>query len=203
MDTKEIGALLLERFGKDKVLDVHQDDRHGHVRVARDAWVEIATFLRDDPALRFEMCHDLTAVDWIDWFEVVIHCYSLSKKHWICLKTRTGSRDDNKCPSLARVWPTCDWHERETWDLMGVWFDGHPDLRRILLPEDWEGHPLRKDEGNPLEYHGIPGIAAIRGAEERLREEELAKKSQRAGGRPGPDPAPARGPMAERTGGAA
>lgn len=197
MDTKEIGALLLERFGKDKVLEVHQDDRHGHVRVSRDAWVEIATFLRDDARTRFEMCHDLTAVDWIDDFEVVIHCCSLSKRHWICLKTRTASRDDATCPSLVGVWPTCDWHERETWDLMGVRFVGHPDLRRILLPEDWEGHPLRKDEGNPLEYHGIPGIAAIRGAEERLREEEEGRKAQRRGGRPGPNPAP------ERTGGAA
>ena len=197
MDTKELGALLTGRFGKEKVLDVHEDERHGHVRVARDAWVEIARFLRDDPATRFEMCHDLTAVDWIDHFEVVAHCYSLSNRHWICLKTRTGSREDNKCPSLAEVWPTCNWDERETWDLMGVWFDGHPDLRRILLPEDWEGHPLRKDEGNPLEYHGIPGIAAIRGAEERLREEEEGKKTQRLGGSPGPNPAPV------RTGGAA
>jgi NADH-quinone oxidoreductase subunit C len=192
MTTEEIGALLAERLGRDKVLEVHQDERHGHVRVARDVWADAARFLRDDPRTRFEQCHDLTAIDWIDAFEVVIHCYSFAKRHSICLKTRTPSREDNHCPSLAAVWPTCDWHERETWDLLGVWFDGHPDLRRIMLPEDWQGHPLRKDEGNPLEYHGIPGIAAIRGAEERLREEELGRKEQREGGRPGPDPAPAR-----------
>lgn len=191
MTTQEIGALLVERLGKEKVLETFEDERHGHVRVARDVWVEAARFLRDDPRTRFEQCHDLTAVDWIDHFEVVIHCWSFSKRHWICLKTRTPSRDDNRCPSLAGVWPTCNWHERETWDLMGVTFDGHPDLRRIMLPEDWQGHPLRKDEGNPLEYHGIPGIAAIRGAEERMREDEVEKR-QRAGGRPGPDPAPAR-----------
>lgn len=192
MTTEEIGALLAERLGKDKVLEVHQDERHGHVRVAREAWVDAARTLRDDPRTRFEQCHDLTAVDWIDAFEVVVHLYSLSKRHAVCLKTRTPSREDNRCPSLVSVWPTCDWHERETWDLMGVRFDGHPDLRRIMLPEDWQGHPLRKDEGNPLEYHGIPGIAAIRGAEERLREEELERKKQREGGRPGPDPAPRR-----------
>ena len=198
MTTQEIGALLEERFGKDKVLEVAQDERHGHVRVAREALVEVARFLRDDPRTRFEQCHDLTAVDWIDHFEVVVHAYSLSKRHSVCLKAKTASRDDNRCPSLVSVWPTCDWHERETWDLMGVWFDGHPDLRRILLPEDWQGHPLRKDEGNPLEYHGIPGIAAIRGAEERLRAEEEGKK-QRPGGTPtgNPVPVPYRHPECE------
>jgi NADH-quinone oxidoreductase subunit C len=190
MTVEEIGALLRERFGE-KILEVKQDEKHGHVRVPADAWVEVCRFLRDDPRTKFEHCHDLTAVDWIEHFDVVVHLYSLSKKHAICVKTRTKSREDASCPSLTGVWPAADWHERETWDLLGVRFPGHPALRRILLPEDWEGHPLRKDEGNPLEYHGIPGIAAIRGAEERLREEELAKKSQRAGGRPGPHPAPA------------
>jgi len=200
MDHKEIGALLKERFG-DQVLDVQQDDKHGFVRITPKVLVEAARFLRDDARTRFEQCHDVTAVDWIDHFEVVVHCFSLSKKHGVCLKVRTPSRDDATCPSLTSVWPGADWHERETWDLMGVRFVGHPDLRRILLPEDWEGHPLRKDEGNPLEYHGIPGIAAIRGAEERLREEELEKKSQRAGGSPGPDERP---PVfgGSRTGGA-
>ncbi len=188
MTVTEIGALLKERFG-DKILEVTDDARHGHVRVSQDAWVAVATFLRDDPRTRFEMCHDVTAVDWIEHFDVVVHLYSLAKKHKVALKTKTPSRDDASCPSLTGVWPAANWHERETWDLMGIRFVGHPDLRRILLPEDWEGHPLRKDEGNPLEYHGIPGIAAIRGAEERLREEEVAKKKQRAGGHPGPHPA--------------
>jgi NADH-quinone oxidoreductase subunit C len=187
--TQEIGALLTERFGKEKVLEVHEDERHGHVRVAREDLVEVARFLRDDPRTRFEQCHDLTAVDWVDHFEVVVHAYSLSKRHSVCVKARTPSRDDNECPSLTSVWPTCDWHERETWDLMGVRFTGHPDLRRIMLPEDWQGHPLRKDEGNPLEYHGIPGIAAIRGAEERLRADEEGRK-QRPGGTPHGNPVP-------------
>jgi len=189
VNTKEIGALLLEKFGKEKVLDVHEDEKHGHVRVSREALVEVAKFLRDDPRMSFEQCHDLTAVDWNDHFEVVVHLHSLSKRHATCLKAKTPSREDNLCPSLVAVWPTCDWHERETWDLMGVKFTGHPDLRRILLPEDWPGHPLRKDEGNPLEYHGIPGIAAIRGAEERLRQEEEGKK-QRPGGAPKGHPVP-------------
>lgn len=191
MTITEIGALLRERFG-DKILEVTDDPRHGHVRVARESYVDVCRFLRDDDRTRFEMCHDVTAVDWIEHFDVVVHLYSLAKKHAFCVKTRTASREQNDCPSITSVWPAADWHERETWDLLGVRFTGHPALRRILLPEDWQGHPLRKDEGNPLEYHGIPGISAIRNAEERLRAEELTKKAQREGGSPGPDPAPRR-----------
>lgn len=187
MTTAEIAALLKERFG-DKVLEVVETPLHSHVRLAPDVLVKAAEFLRDDDRTAFEQLHDLTAVDWIENFDVVIHLYSIAKKHSLCLKVRTPSRDDATCPSVTPVWPAADWHERETWDLMGVKFVGHPHLRRILLPEDWQGHPLRKDEGNPLEYHGIPGIAAIRGAEENLRGEELVKKSQRAGGAPRANP---------------
>ncbi len=187
MTTAEIAALLKERF-KDKVLEVVETERHSHVRLAPDVLVAACEFLRDDDRTAFEQLHDVTAVDWIDNFDVVIHLYSIRRKHSLCLKVKTPSRDDATCPSVTPVWPGADWHERETWDLMGVKFVGHPHLRRILLPEDWQGHPLRKDEGNPLEYHGIPGIAAIRGAEERLREEEAAKKSQRKGGDPHGNP---------------
>jgi len=187
MTTAEIAALLKERF-QDKVLEVVETPLHAHVRLAPEVLVKASEFLRDDDRTAFEQLHDLTAVDWIENFDVVIHLYSIQRKHSLCLKVRTPSRDDATCPSVTPVWPAADWHERETWDLMGVKFVGHPHLRRILLPEDWQGHPLRKDEGNPLEYHGIPGIAAIRGAEENLRADELVKKSQRAGGAPRANP---------------
>ncbi len=183
MKILEIAALLRERF-QDKILDVHEDERHAHVRLAPDALVEACRFLRDDPRTSFEQCHDLTAVDWVDHFEVVIHLFSLARKHGMCLKVRTPSREDATCPSVTSVWAAADWHERETWDLMGVRFVGHPDLRRIMLPEDWIGHPLRKDEGNPLEYHGIPGIPMLRANEERMRREEVGRKEQRRGGAP-------------------
>jgi len=187
MTTAEIAALLKERF-KDKVLEVVETEKHSHVRLAPDALVAASEFLRDDDRTAFEQLHDLTAVDWIEHFDVVIHLYSIRRKHALCLKVRTPSRDDATCPSVTPVWPAADWHERETWDLMGVKFVGHPHLRRILLPEDWQGHPLRKDEGNPLEYHGIPGIAAIRAAEENLRADEAVKKHQRKGGDPRGNP---------------
>jgi len=187
MTTAEIAALLKERF-PDKVLEVVETDKHSHVRLAPDALVAACEFLRDDDRTAFEQLHDLTAVDWIENFDVVIHLFSIRRKHALCLKVRTPSRDDASCASVTPVWPAADWHERETWDLMGVKFVGHPHLRRILLPEDWQGHPLRKDEGNPLEYHGIPGIAAIRGAEEALRADEAVKKSQRKGGSPTGNP---------------
>jgi NADH-quinone oxidoreductase subunit C len=187
MTTAEIAALLKERF-KDKVLEVVENERHSHVRLAPDVLVAACEFLRDDDRTAFEQLHDLTAVDWVEHFDVVIHLYSIRRKHGLCIKVKTPSRDDATCPSVTPVWPAADWHERETWDLMGVKFVGHPHLRRILLPEDWQGHPLRKDEGNPLEYHGIPGIAAIRNAEENLRAEEAAKKEQRKGGEPRANP---------------
>jgi NADH-quinone oxidoreductase subunit C len=183
MTTAEIAALLKERF-PDKVLEVVETEKHAHVRLAPDVLVAACEFLRDDDRTAFEQLHDLTAVDWLDWFDVVLHAFSIRRKHGLCIKVRTPSRDDASCPSVTGVWPAADWHERETWDLMGVRFVGHPHLRRIMLPEDWQGHPLRKDEGNPLEYHGIPGIAAIRGAEESLRADEAVKKEQRKGGSP-------------------
>lgn len=188
MTTTEIAALLKERFG-DKVLETVENPLHSHVRLAPEVLVAACEFLRDDDRTAFEQLHDLTAVDWLDWFDVVIHLYSIRRKHGLCIKVKTPSRDDATCPSVTPVWPAANWHERETWDLMGVRFVGHPHLRRILLPEDWQGHPLRKDEGNPLEYHGIPGIAAIRGAEETLRAEEATKQNvQRKGGDPHGNP---------------
>ena len=173
MTATEISELLKGRFG-DKVLEVHEDDLSAWTKVDRDALVEACTLLRDDANADLKVCHDLTVVDRIQHFEVVIHLYSVDKKHGYCIKSDTASREDVAMPSVTGVWPAADWHEREAYDMFGVVFEGHPNLRRILLPADWEGYPLRKDEGNPLEYHGIPGITAIRGTEERLRKEQTA-----------------------------
>lgn len=87
-------------------------------------------------------------------FEVAWHLRSVQHRHCIAVKCRLPV-DDPGVDSVADLWPAADWHERETWDLVGIRFDGHPNLRRILLPEGWEGHPLRKDYAYPTEFQGI------------------------------------------------
>jgi len=106
-----------------------------------------AEFLRSDPELQFTFLSDLSAVDRFPLeprFEVNYHLLSLSRRERIRLKVRLGGANP-AVESVTPVWPTANWHEREVFDLFGIRFEGHPDLRRILMPEDWEGHPLRKD----------------------------------------------------------
>ncbi|MFG0317632.1 MAG: NADH-quinone oxidoreductase subunit C [Planctomycetota bacterium JB042] len=115
--------------------------------VDRERWAEFVRELRDDPALRFRICLDVTAVDWYGKeprFEVVAHLYSVDLQRRIRVKTRCSERDAS-VPSLVPIHPSADYHERETFDMFGIRFEGHPDLRRILMPPDYEHHPLRKE----------------------------------------------------------
>lgn len=115
--------------------------------VARDALIAACEFLRDDPDSAFDMLVDVTVVDYLGRrprFEVVYHLYSIEKNHRIRLKVPV-EQDDAKVPSAVPVWRGANWLEREAWDLYGIEFEGHPDLRRIYLYEEFEGHPLRKD----------------------------------------------------------
>lgn len=120
------------------------------------ALVEVCRFLRDDPQLNFEVLSDLSALDWPkdEKIQVVYHLYSYSKRHAIVLKVDLP-RDNPKVATLEGVWKVANWFEREVFDLFGVIFEGHSDLRRIMLPEDWVGHPLRKDYVEQEEYDGI------------------------------------------------
>jgi len=131
--------------------------------VPADRLVEVCTFLRDDPELDFAMLSWIGGVDLLPRdprFEVVYSLLSLSGRIRLHLKVRIGD-EQPRVPSVVAIWPTADWHERETYDFYGIEFTGHPDLRRILLPEDWVGWPLRKD--SPLGYeevaftHNTPG----------------------------------------------
>lgn len=132
----------------DQVLATH--DAHGDETavIKRDRLLDILRFLRDEKDLAFDMPIDLTVVDWYrkrePRFEVVYHLYSVTMKHRLRLKVPVDE-DDARVPSSYPVWPGFDWYEREAYDLYGVAFDGHPNLKRILMWEGFEGHPLRKD----------------------------------------------------------
>ena len=116
-----------------------------------DVWIQpdllhgVASFLKDDGDLDFAFLTSISAVDYIEYFEVVYHLRSLDHNHEFTLKTRIYSRDAPSLPSVIDIWQGADLQEREIWDLMGVRFDGHPNMKRILLWEEFPGHPLRKD----------------------------------------------------------
>ncbi len=117
------------------------------VAVRREEIVNVARFLRDDPELRYRFLENLCGVDYLGReprFEVVYHLLSLDHGHRVCLKVGVPEEDPT-LPSLTSLWPTANYQEREAYDLFGIIFSGHPALKRILLPDDWEGHPLRKD----------------------------------------------------------
>ncbi|HVH65558.1 MAG TPA: NADH-quinone oxidoreductase subunit C [Candidatus Acidoferrum sp.] len=139
---------LVERIGNrfGKVIRESSDFR-GDLSIVVDpaAVVDVARYLKQDEGFDYFLYN--TAVDWPardPRFTVVWEVRSLASKTRIRIKT-TAAMPDPQVPSLTPVWPPANWHERETWDLFGIKFDGHPDLRRILMPESWEGFPLRKD----------------------------------------------------------
>ncbi len=126
------------------------------VVVKGEKLVEVSRFLRDDPELAFDYLVDAAGVDYPkeNLIRVVYHLQSLSLKHTFKLKVECD-RASPKAPTVDGVWHAANWLEREVYDLLGVEFEGHPDLRRILLPDDWQGHPLRKDWKEFGGYHGI------------------------------------------------
>jgi NADH-quinone oxidoreductase subunit C len=128
--------------------------------IRRDALVDVVRKLRDDDKLRFEFCSSISGVHYPHdvgrELHVAYHLLSMSYRRRLRLEVTTPD-DDRHIPSVVSVYPTADWHERETWDFFGVIFDGHPALTRILMPDDWIGHPQRKDYplgGIPVEYKG-------------------------------------------------
>ena len=156
-------ARLERRFGEALTGPVRQRHDETEIRIGAGDVVPVITALHDEPEFAFEFLADLCGVDTGEVMQVVYHLWSLTHKHSLVLKVILPRWKDDvegelpEVPSVAGVWPTADWHEREVYDLSGVRFLGHPNLVRILCPEDWVGHPLRKDYEMPLEYHGIRG----------------------------------------------
>ena len=148
--SKAVLQKLQATFGA-AILETHSQFGDDTAVVDSSRWLEIATFLRNDPSCAFEMMSDLCGVDRLDVtprFEVVIHLTSLSKGHRIRLKTRVGDEDGEgaQVGSLVGLWKTANWLEREVFDMFGITFQTHPDLRRILMYPEFVGYPLRKDD---------------------------------------------------------
>jgi len=145
----EVPSVALDRLRTahaEALAEVTYHSRQVSVRIAPASLLSVLRFLRDDEACRFDLLIDLCGVDWVappERFEVNYHLYSIPRGHFLRLKARFG--EGEAAPSATSIWSTADWFEREIFDLFGLTFAGHPDLRRILLPEDWRGHPLRKE----------------------------------------------------------
>ncbi|HEY6192922.1 MAG TPA: NADH-quinone oxidoreductase subunit C [Bacteroidota bacterium] len=125
------------------------------VKLAPSAVADAALFLRDDSDLAFDTLMCLSGVDYTkETLGVVYHLASMAKRHKITVKVEVPAASPS-VPTVSAVWPAAIWHEREAFDMLGIVFDGHPDLRRILLPDDYPGHPLRKDFKVPEFYQGM------------------------------------------------
>ncbi len=146
------------------------------IQVSTKGLVSVAKYLKEEPSLAFDYLNSVSGVDTLELdekkaakitaeprLEVVYHLYSMTHKHSLVLKVflprwlDEAAGEIPEIPTVSHLWPTANWHERETYDLYGIRFTGHPNLRRILCPEDWVGYPMRKDYVMPEEYHGIRG----------------------------------------------
>lgn len=158
MNFQEVVALLKVRH-PDAIEGTDETKKDPWIVVKKDKLVEVCKALRDDPKTNYDHLSLISAVDYPPaTIEIVYHLDSLTLNHPLVLKVKLNRAEGElpKCPSLVSVWATADWHERESFDLMGIDFTGHPNLVRILCAEDWVGYPLRKDYAWPEEYHGIP-----------------------------------------------
>jgi NADH-quinone oxidoreductase subunit C len=174
MTAEEIRDLLLKEFGESKITGSNLEAMDPWIEVAADSIAEVSQFLKSDKRTGFDHLNCLSGVDYLEpdekkakkfthdpHVEVVYHLTSYSVKHKITIKVLVDRWKDGEegqlpeVPTVSGIWKIADWHERETYDLVGINFIGHPNLVRILCAEDWVGHPLRKDYEFPLEYHGI------------------------------------------------
>jgi NADH-quinone oxidoreductase subunit C len=162
MSLEEIKLLLIEKFGNEVIVGEETSGLQPALLITPDFITRVCLELRDNPKTYFDFLGSLTGVDYgveVSRFGVVYHLASIPYRTQLTLKiSKENDRDLNELPSfqsITSVYRTADWHEREAYDLTGIFFEGHPDLRRILLPDDWEGYPLRKDYQNAEYYKGI------------------------------------------------
>lgn len=156
MTSEDIYTKLKDKFG-DSVLSLEKVVLDSFILIAPDAIADIARYLAEEDELAFDSLMCLSGVDLgvkEENLEIVYHLFSMTHRHTVVLKTILP-KEDPHIPSVEHIWKTANWHEREAYDLYGITFEGHSDLRRILMPEDWEGHPLRKDYKDPEFYRGM------------------------------------------------
>lgn len=154
---EEIFNYLTNQFGEEDLSFESRDIGQPWIAVLASKIREVSKFLRDDSELLFDTLMCLSGIHYPKEEElgVAYHLHSTKLTHNIALKVRVPESKPN-VPSVESIWKTANWHEREAWDMVGVIFDDHPNHKRILLPDDWEGHPLRKDYVQQEFYQGIP-----------------------------------------------
>jgi NADH-quinone oxidoreductase subunit C len=162
MTFEDIKLLLVEKFGADVIAGEETGGLQPALLIKPELIAGVCLELRDNPKTYFDFLSCITGVDYgtdENRFGVVYHLASIPYKTQLTLKiSRQNDRDESNLPSfpsITSVYRSADWHERETYDMLGIFFEGHPDLRRILMPDDWEGFPLRKDYKNAEFYKGI------------------------------------------------
>jgi len=175
MTSADIVSLLEQQLGS-RIKSKNLESIDPFVVVDAADLLDVCRLLKEDSRLQFDFLNCISGVDYLEpdpkkapkagfepHMEVVYHLSSFRHRHRVVLKVILPRWKDDKpgelpeVPSVTSLWATANWHEREVYDLSGVWFTGHPELTRILLADDWVGHPLRKDYEYPLEYHGIRG----------------------------------------------
>ena len=197
MTVNEIHERLVAEFG-DAVGPLSEPKIDAFAVVKAERIVDVARFLLSTPGLELDHCDDLTALDWPkrNVIEVVYHLFSYRHRHGIVLKVE-ADRANPVVPSVESIWKSANWMERECYDMFGVTFTGHPDLRRILLPDDWSGFPLRKDWQESGGYHGISNerenpLVELRRLDEKRRAEKPPPPPPPAAATPTAPAAPAK-----------
>ena len=150
--TTALGTDVLARHLLERFPDVVERVGNSALWVRPEELPEVLGFLKNEPALELNYLNSISAVDYIDHFEVIYHLTSFAHNHSAVIKANVAGRDNPTIPSVVGIWQGADFQEREIWDLMGIHFQGHPNLKRIMLWEGFPGHPLRKDFQDTVEY---------------------------------------------------